>query len=132
MNKTGPIVIIEDDVDDRYLLELAFAELECPNELRFFENGQEALDYLSDDNIYPFIILSDINLPRLGGPELINMVRTNERLSHRCIPFLFFSTHIDRRMASDVFYSSHGIFIKANDFLQLVAMLKKILNYWTE
>ena len=49
MNKQ-PILIAEDDADDRYLLQTAFTEIGFPAQIDFVENGIEVLNYL--DNIY--------------------------------------------------------------------------------
>ena len=53
MNKRGPIVVIEDDADDRDLLAMIFKELDHPDEIAFFKYGEEALEYLKDDSILP-------------------------------------------------------------------------------
>ena len=39
MNKRGPIVIIEDDIDDQEFLGQAFEKLQYPNEIIFFADG---------------------------------------------------------------------------------------------
>ena len=67
MNKTGPIIVIEDDSDDQELLVMVFKELGFKNEIIFFEDGEAALDYLIKSDVEPFIILSDINMPKLNG-----------------------------------------------------------------
>jgi CheY-like chemotaxis protein len=133
MNKNGPVVIIEDDVDDRLLLKEVFEELNYPNEVCFFETGDKALAYLADDSIYPFIILSDINLPRLNGFELRKMVHTNEGLAAKCIPYIFFSTSVDRKAVWDAYtLSVQGFFKKPDGYDQLKTMIAKIVEYWQE
>jgi CheY-like chemotaxis protein len=77
MNKTHPIIIIEDDLDDQQLLIDVFKELGYPNELIFFEDGEEALQFFFDKETEPFIIFSDINLPTLNGVELTEKVYNN-------------------------------------------------------
>lgn len=47
MNKNGPVIVIEDDTDDREMLQEIFQKLNYPNEITFFTDGQEALDYLN-------------------------------------------------------------------------------------
>lgn len=47
--------------------------------------------------IEPFIIFSDINMPRLNGIELRERVRTNEDLWVKSIPYLFFTTSAEQR-----------------------------------
>lgn len=131
MNKQGPIVIIEDDDDDRHLLSEAFKQLKYPNELVFFKDGDAALAYLQDDSIYPFIILSDINLPKLNGFELRKMVHTNGGLSEKCIPYLFFSTSVNKKAVQDAYtLSVQGFFLKPTTFDEIVETMDRIMKYW--
>jgi len=133
MNKKGPIIVIEDDQDDKEILEAIFKELNYPNEIAFFKDGIEALDYLKDDNIYPFLILSDINLPKLNGFELRQMVHTNEGLSAKCIPYLFFSTSVDKKAVYDAYTMSvQGFFLKPDTYARLKNTISVIIQYWNE
>jgi CheY-like chemotaxis protein len=97
MNKNGPIIVIEDDADDREMLRVAFNDLNYANEVCYFETGKKALAHLQNESIYPFLIISDVNLPELNGFELRKMVHTNEGLSAKCIPYVFFSTAVDKQ-----------------------------------
>lgn len=133
MNKKGPIIVIEDDEDDRDLLALVFKDLNYPNEIIFFEEGVAALNYLADDKIYPFLILSDINLPKLNGFELRKMVHTNEGLSSKCIPYLFFSTTVNEKAVYDAYTMSvQGFFLKPLQLSHLTNLIRKIVEYWQE
>ena len=67
MNRTGPIIIIEDDKGDQELLNIAFEELDIMNEIIFFQDPEIALDFLITSSEEPFIILSDLNMPKLSG-----------------------------------------------------------------
>jgi CheY-like chemotaxis protein len=133
MNKKGPIIIIEDDADDRDLLALVFKDLKYPNEIIFFEEGVTALAYLTDDKIFPFLILSDVNLPKLNGFELRKMIHTNEGLSSKCIPYLFFSTSVDEKAVYDAYTMSvQGFFLKPLRLSHLTNLIRKIVEYWQE
>jgi DNA-binding NtrC family response regulator len=133
MNKSGPIIVIEDDEDDRELLRMVFARLDIDNEVIYFEDGIGALHYLKDEMVYPFIILSDINLPKLNGFELRKMVHTNEGLSEKCIPYLFFSTSVDRKAVYDAYTMSvQGFFLKPSDINKLTQTIRIIVEYWKE
>ena len=59
MNKGGPIIIIEDDIDDQEILSAVFNELNYKNEIIFFGDGEKALEYLTTTELEPFIIFSD-------------------------------------------------------------------------
>ena len=67
MNRNGPVVIIEDDRDDQDLLLEVFTKLNYKNEVIFFIDSEKALEYLNRTDISPFLILSDINMPKLDG-----------------------------------------------------------------
>lgn len=67
MNKSGEIIVIEDDLDDQEMFAEIFSKLQVANKILFFSNGEDALTYLQQPHIEPFLILSDINLPKLNG-----------------------------------------------------------------
>src|SRR5690606_17026698 len=92
MNKNGPIIILEDDDDDQEMLKEVFQKLKYPNQVVSFKNGEESLEFLNRADTLPFIILSDINLPKLNGFELRAKLKTDAELELKCIPYLFFST----------------------------------------
>ena len=82
MNKQ-PILIAEDDADDRYLLQTAFEETGYPEQIDFVENGIEVFNYL--ENIYasnnmemkalPGFILLDLNMPKKDGREVLKELK---------------------------------------------------------
>lgn len=78
MNKTGPIIVIEDDADDQAVLIELFQKLGYANKIVYFNDGNMALDFLNKTDVQPFLILSDINMPKINGFELRNKVFTNE------------------------------------------------------
>ncbi|GAA3936774.1 response regulator [Chitinophaga oryziterrae] len=133
MNKNGPLVVIEDDEDDRELFTSVFNELGYSNEIVFFEDGQAALAYIQGEDIFPFLILSDINLPKLNGFELRKMVHTNEGLSSKCIPYLFFSTSVEKEAVYDAYTMSvQGFFKKPSSYEHLKSTIRIIIEYWRE
>ncbi len=133
MNKNGPILIIEDDEDDQEILMDIFKELDYKNEIIFFVDGQKALEYLIESKDKPFLILSDINMPRLSGFELKDKIQTNEDLRLKCIPYLFFTTSSSQKAVMDAYSKSvQGFFIKPNAYDKLKNTLRKIVDYWQE
>jgi CheY-like chemotaxis protein len=133
MNKIGPIIVIEDDPDDQLLLTDVFKDLNFKNEIIFFEDGEKALEYLVKTAIEPFLILSDINMPKLNGMELREKIHTNEDLRIKCIPYLFFSTSGEQRHVVDAYSKSvQGFFVKPHSFDKLKNTIKVIVEYWQE
>lgn len=133
MNKRGPIVIIEDDIDDQYILAKVLNELKYENKVIFFEDSIQALEYLTDSDIEPFLVLSDINMPKLNGMELREKIVNNEDLRLKSIPYLFFSTSAEQQDVIDAYSRSiQGFFVKANNYGKLKNTIEKIVAYWQE
>ncbi|MCF0065584.1 response regulator [Dyadobacter chenwenxiniae] len=131
MNKNGEIIIIEDDEDDQEMLEEVFNKLNHPNKRVYFIDGEAALEYLRKPNSHPFIILSDINLPKLDGLKLKEKLQTDAELSLKCIPYLFFSTAVNQQVVIDAYSNSaQGFFIKATSIEELTDSITIIMNYW--
>ncbi len=133
MNKTGPIVVIEDDPDDQEVLVEIFKNLDYKNPIIYFSDSEEALRYLVATQIKPFLILSDINMPRVNGFELRQKIHTNEDLNLKCIPYLFFTTTSSQKAVVDAYSQSvQGFFVKGNSIEKLELTIKKIIEYWQE
>ena len=131
MHTNGPVVIIEDDIDDKEILEEVFLELGYPNELLFFVNGQEALNYLNATDETPFLILSDINMPMLDGFALRDKIKMDAKLQLKCIPYLFFSTASSQKAIIEAYsLSIQGFFIKQNSMKELAKTISVIMEYW--
>jgi CheY-like chemotaxis protein len=133
MNKNGAIIIIEDDEDDAYLIEEVFTTLGYSNERVYFADGFQALEYLQGTTSAPFLILSDINMPRLDGFELREKLHTDAKLQLKCIPYLFFSTAASQKTVINAYsLSAQGFFVKPNSIEELTDTIRIIVEYWTK
>lgn len=131
MNKRGPIILIEDDADDQEILSDVFKTLDYKNEIIFFSDGEEALNYLINTNTEPFIIFSDIKMPRLSGMELRAKVHENEDLRLKSIPYLFFTASAEQKHVIEAYSKSiQGFFVKPPSFQELKETIKSIVVYW--
>jgi CheY-like chemotaxis protein len=133
MNKAGPIIVIEDDIDDQAVLVEIFQRLGYINKIVYFIDGNEALKYLDNTDVQPFLVLSDINMPKINGFELRNKIFTNEQLQTKCIPYLFFTTGANKKSVIDAYAMSvQGFFVKPSSIQGLENTIKKIVEYWQE
>ena len=133
MNKNGPIIVIEDDLDDQQVLAEIFLRLGYSNKVCYFADGNKALAFINETDVQPFLILSDVNMPRINGFELRNKVFTNSVLHTKCIPYLFFTTSATKKAVIDAYaLSVQGFFVKANSMQGLENTIKKIVEYWME
>ena len=133
MNKSGPVVVIEDDIDDQNMLKEIFQKLNYKNEVIFFKDGSDALDFLDKTETRPFLILSDINMPKLNGFELRTKIHANEQLHIKCIPYLFFTTSANKQSVIDAYAMSvQGFFVKPHSYKGFENSIRKIMEYWSE
>lgn len=131
MNKSGAIIIIEDDLDDQFLLEEVFSGLNYENKRKYFSDGQKALEYFHGTPSPTFLILSDINMPNLDGFQLRQRLQADADLHLKCIPYLFFSTGISYEMVLDAYgMSAQGYFVKPCQYKELVSTIRIIMEYW--
>lgn len=131
MNKNGPIIIIEDDEDDRLMLKEAFENLKYSNKLHFFPDGFKALEFLNSNEIIPFLIMSDINMPKLDGFALRDKIKMDAKLQLRCIPYLFFSTALSQDAVVKAYsLSVQGFFQKQSSFVEFEKTISVIMEYW--
>jgi CheY-like chemotaxis protein len=131
MNKNGAIVIVEDDTDDQEMFTEVFKELNYKNDIIFFNDGQEALAYLTAESSEPFIVFSDINMPKLNGMELRKQIHENENIRIKTIPYLFFTTSAAQDAVIDAYSKSiQGFFVKPSNFQELMELIKIIVEYW--
>ena len=131
MNSKGPIIFIEDDIDDQDVLTDVFKDLAYENEIIFFSEAEKALEFLTETKIKPFIIFSDINMPKLSGIELRDKVRENKDLEIKSIPYLFFTTSAEQAHVIDAYSKSiQGFFVKPTSYQDIKDVLKTIIEYW--
>jgi CheY-like chemotaxis protein len=127
----GPIVIVDDDEDDREIYADGIKAIGIPNEIRFFETCQSALDYLSTTTEQPFIILSDVNLPIMTGIQFKGKILENDYLKNKGIPFVFISTNANATAVREAHaLSVQGYFQKPSNMEDIKSMLRKLFDYW--
>jgi two-component system response regulator len=86
MNRDA-ILLVEDNRDDEALTIRALKKNHIANELVVARDGVEALDYLfgtgphagRDLSVMPQVVLLDLNLPRIGGLDVLRRIRSDER-----------------------------------------------------
>jgi two-component system response regulator len=82
-----PILLVEDNQDDEVLTLRALKKNNILNEVVIARDGAEALDYLfgtgphagRDTSVQPQVVLLDLNLPRIGGLDVLRRIREDNR-----------------------------------------------------
>lgn len=131
MAEKHPIVLVDDDEDDRYIFQEAFLQTGCKNPFVQFENGTLLLNYLEtvDPGEYPSLILLDLNMPVMDGREVLKTVKANPQWRH--IPVIVFTTSRlgkDRKTAYDL--GANCFISKPSGYQEVLDISKSIAMLW--
>ena len=131
MDDKKPILLVEDDEVDIMTIQRAINDLNVTNNLVVTNNGEEALDYLSDpDKANPCIILLDIKMPRMNGIEFLKA--RNEDKALRSIPVVVLtSSREEEDLVQSYRLGVAGYMVKPVDYIQFVETIRVINLYWT-
>ena len=132
--KTGPIILIEDDTDDKDVFQDILRDLEVTNVVIWFQNCVDAFSFLRSSSEQPFILFCDMNLPGMSGIECKRQIDENEELRKKSIPFVFCTTSADQKTVDDAYtkMTVQGFFKKKNTYDELKETIKLIVAYWSE
>ena len=128
--KPASILLVEDDDIDAMSVQRAFQRMKIANPIVRAKDGVEALDILLKGGIeQPYLILLDLNMPRMGGLELLDTIRNNPQLELSVVFVLTTSKDDEDKIKA---YKHHvaGYIVKEKldeGFEQLVRMLD---HYW--
>ena len=108
--KKATVYLIDDDEDDRMFTREAFESILNWIDIIEFSDGKELLVALeSSSTEQPSLILLDINMPRMGGIEVLSVIRANPITSH--IPVVIFSTSSNRELISQAYNAGANAYI---------------------
>jgi two-component system response regulator len=124
------VLIAEDDIDDRMLLQTAFEETGIKNRIEFVGNGCELLDFLyKEDRNSPRFILLDLNMPKKDGRETLKELKQHP--SFKKIPVVIFTTTKNESEVNRCYeLGANSYIVKPDSFESLVKITAALCNYW--
>jgi CheY-like chemotaxis protein len=96
MKTLKKILLAEDDIEDREIIEDAFVSIGAAGIAHYVWNGEEVLALLENwykQDILPCLIILDLNMPRLSGAQTLRIIKKDERF--RQIPTYIYSTSLN-------------------------------------
>jgi len=134
--KNGEIIIIEDDLDDvdviSHLLSNFLKKKSFTNKVVVLSDAEKAYRYLADNENKPFLIISDINMPRMDGFMLRDKANNLKMFKENFIPYVFLTTGIasKRQLMEAYDLDVQGVFIKPIDYIKFEILIAEIVTYW--
>lgn len=129
-DKEVTLLLVEDDDVDAMGIERGFKKHRIANSIIRARDGLEALELLTTKKVpKPYIILLDLNMPRMGGIEFLNNVRDNKDLSNSVV-FVLTTSNEDADVMQSYNKQIAGYFLKSETgegFKNIVDLLD---GYW--
>lgn len=132
--KSAHILLVEDNEGDIVLTEEAFESGGLKNKMSVARDGEEALNFLLRRNGFehterPDLILLDINLPRVNGLEVLEIIKKEPEL--KPIPVIILTTSSAYRDIKEA-YDKHVncYIIKPLDLLKFGRAISEIESFW--
>jgi len=137
-NNRFTVLLVEDDLNDIFLVKRAFKIAQPQNVLQVVTDGQEAIHYLKGEGKYtdrlayplPKLIVMDIKMPRRTGFEVLEWVKSNGPPLRR-IPIVIVSSSdnpTDINRAYEL--GANAYMVKPVDFKKVEHLFESITHYW--
>jgi CheY-like chemotaxis protein len=136
MEQLGRILMVEDDPKDVELTLTALEDYKLANEVVVTRDGEEALDYLYCRGNFttrppenPAVLLLDLKLPKVDGLEVLQQIKSDEKL--RMIPVVVLtSSREERDMVASYTLGVNAYVVKPVDFHEFINAVKELGIFW--
>ncbi len=145
MNDTEPkmnILIVDDNEIDVMALKRAFSKANIDNPIRVAVDGVEAFEVLRGENgkkklQKPYVILLDLNMPRMNGHEFLEAIRADDELANTIIFVLSTSAAEEdieaaykHKIAGYIVKENSGYVVKEDAGSNLIEAISMLESFW--
>jgi len=132
--KSVSILLVEDDDVDVETVKRSFSKLKIANPICVSSDGIEALETLRGQGgrqqlWRPFVVLLDLNMPRMNGIEFLQELRRDPRLRN-AIVFVLSTSNNDGDRAAAYDLNVAGYILKPSVWEEFIDMIKMLDHYW--
>ncbi len=131
------ILLVEDNASDEALTLRALKRSNVANRVVVVRDGAEALDYLFAKGAYserdagetPRVVMLDLNLPKIGGLDVLRAIRADERT--RLLPVVILtSSEEDQDLVAGYAGGANSYVVKPVDFTEFADAVRQLGMYW--
>ena len=130
--KSIHVLLIEDNEGDIVLTKEAFEESDFLYQIDVETDGEGAINYLEKiekQEDYPDIVLLDINLPKKNGHEVLQHIKSSEKL--RKIPVIILTTSSSERDIAEAYsHCANSYITKPLNITDFMATINKVEDFW--
>lgn len=129
----GPVLLVEDNPDDVLLTHRAFTQSGIANEIVTARDWDACRAQLLPDDggiaLRPVLVMLDINLHRVGGLEVLRLIRADQRTSS--LPVIMLTTSREERdIAESYRLGANGFVRKPVGLAEFRAVIAAVGDYW--
>jgi DNA-binding response OmpR family regulator len=133
------ILQVEDEANEVFLLQRAFAQAGIANPVQVASDGQMAIDYLSGSGRFadrvrfpmPGLMLLDLKLPRRSGREVLEWIRSQPGLN-KLVVIVFTSAQYVGDVSLAYELGAKSFIIKPTDFSQYLDIARLLKGWWLQ
>lgn len=128
------IILVEDSMDDAALTIRALKKQNLANKLVHIKDGQEALDFIFSENSTVFenkprVILLDLKMPKVGGMEVLQRIKSDERT--KTIPVVILTSSAeDPDIKTSYELGANSYIVKPVDFDNFSRTVIELGMFW--
>ncbi len=134
MDRSIKILVVDDNSLDVEKIIRCFSRLKIGNDIVHAEDGLEALGILRGNKsrkklVPPYVVLLDLNMPRMNGLEFLEALRADDTLSHVSV---FVLTTSDHQVDVEAVYKFNvsGYIVKPVKMEQTLDAFRNLNMYW--
>ena len=130
------MLIVEDNPKEQMLIKMAFDEIGIREKVYAVDDGDEAISFLkrkgkfadSEKFVFPTFLLTDLNMPRVNGFELLLFLKRND---FTIIPTIVFTNSEDPDDIECAYrLGANAYHVKPTRMEGLCEQLRRIYDYW--
>lgn len=130
-----PILLVEDNEDDVFLMRQALKKADVQHPLLVTEDGQQAIEILqatlsgTNQASVPSLVLLDLKMPRVPGLEVIKWIRNQPLL--RTLPIIVLtSSSANADVEAAYLLGANSYFAKPSEMRELIDLVRLLDEYW--
>ena len=137
-NQRFTVLLVEDDLNDIFLVKRAFRTAHIPNPLQIVTDGEEAMSSLRGEGKYgdreahplPKLMVMDIKMPRRSGFEVLEWIKSGSGLLRR-IPVIIVSSSNDPSDINRAYeLGANAYMVKPMNYRAVEHLFESITQYW--